>query len=297
MSMIRSSISSLALAVLPGLAVLSACKPTTPDTAASAPTPAKPDAVALLDGEPLTRSLLDEIARQYAGSANPYDAPTAAASAASAASAPSLGRQRLLDELVDIELLARKAREHGVDKQPAFIAESELQAKTILAQAMVREQIAGFQVTDAELAQAYDERVPPYQFKLAHILVAEQATAQAVLEQLKQGRPFAELAKRYSIDADNRLRGGSLGVMLMDQMPTEMGAAVRYLKPGEHAAQPVQTPQGWHVMRLEGLEPLAQRPTLDTARVWLHPQIVHAKVEAQQKQWRREAKVQLAESP
>lgn len=250
----------------------------------------------MLDGEPLTVALLDEIARQYAGSANPYDAP-AAASAASAASTPAFGRQRLLDELVDIELLARKARERGLDKQPAFIAEDELQAKTILAQTMVREQIAGIEVTDAELAAAYEERVPPHQFKLAHILVAEQATAQAVLDQLKQGRPFAELAKRYSIDADNRQRGGSLGLMLMDQLPTEMAAAVRHLKPGEHAAQPVQTPQGWHVVRLEGLEPLPQRPTLETARAWLHPQIVHAKVEAQQKQWRRDAKVQLAPSP
>lgn len=290
--MIRLRFAALALAMLPCL-WLGACKPATPPADAPAP---KTDAVALLDGEPLSRALLDEIARQYAGSANPFDAPVAA-SAASAASAPAAGRQRLLDELVDIELLARKARELGLDKQPVFIAENELQTKTLLAQAMVREQIAGLTVTDAELAQAYDERVPPHQFKLAHILVAEQATAQAVLEQLKQGRPFAELAKRYSIDADNRLRGGSLGVMLMDQLPTEMGAAVRHLKPGEHAAQPVQTPQGWHVMRLEGLEPLAQRPTLETARVWLHPQIVHAKVEAQQKQWRREAKVQLAETP
>lgn len=279
------------LAVLPCL-WLGACKPATP-TDTSAP---KSDAVAVLDGEPLSRALLDEIARQYAGSANPYDAPTAD-SAASAASTPDVGRQRLLDELVDIELLARKARELGIDKQPAFIAESELQAKTLLAQAMVREQIAGLTVTDAELAAAYEERVPPHQFKLAHILVAEQATAQAVLAQLKQGRPFAELAKRYSIDTDNRHLGGSLGAMLMDQLPTEMGAAVRHLKPGEHAAQPVQTPQGWHVIQLQGLEPLAQRPTLEAARVWLHPQIVHAKVEAQQKQWRREAKVELATAP
>lgn len=291
--MTRLRFAALALAMLPCL-WLGACKPATP---ADNSTP-KTDTVALLDGEPLSRTLLDEIARQYAGSANPFDAPASAPSAAaSAGSAPAASRQRLLDELVDIELLARKARERGLDKQPAFIAENELQTKTLLAQAMVREQIAGLTVTDAELAAAYEERVPPHQFKLAHILVAEQATAQAVLEQLKQGRPFAELAKRYSIDADNRHRGGSLGTMLIDQLPIEVAAAVRHLKPGEHAAQPVQTPQGWHVMQLQGLEPLPQRATLDTARAWLHPQIVHAKVDAQQKQWRREAKVQLTESP
>lgn len=257
---------------------------------------ARAEAVALLDGEPLSRALLEEIARQQAGAANPYDAPVAAG-AGSAASAPAIDRQRLLDELVDIELLARKARERGLDQQPAFQAEDELQAKTILAQRMVREQIAGLQVSDAELATAYEARVPPHMFKLAQILVTDQSAAQTVLAQLKQGRPFAELAKRHSIDADSRDKGGRLGSLLIDQLPTEIAAAVRHLQPGELAAQPVKTAQGWHVLQLQGLEPRPERPTLDIARAWLHPQIVHAKVEAQQKQWRQEAQVQLAEAP
>lgn len=286
--MTRSRLLVAALA-LPACLLLWACKPAAPPPQA----PSSADAVALLDGEPLSRTLLDEMARQHTGTANPYDAP----GATPAASAPPIDRQQLLQDLVDIELLARKARERGLDKQPALRAEGELQAKTILAQLMVREQIASLEVSDAELAAAYEERVPPHQFKLAQIVVADQPTAQAVIDQLRHGRPFAELARRHSIDADTRHKGGSLGSLMMDQMPTEMALAVRHLKPGEHTAEPVRTPNGWHVLLVQGLEPLPERPTLQTARAWLHPQIVYAKVEAQQKQWRREAQVQLTGSP
>jgi peptidyl-prolyl cis-trans isomerase C len=258
------------------------------------------DTVALLDGEALTRSLLDEIARQQAGRPNPYDLASGSAStpapAASGADSPE-HRQRLLDELIEIELLARKARERGIDQQPEVQAEGELQVKSILAQAMVREQIASIEVTDAELAAAYDDRVPPHLFKVAHIAVADAAAAHALLQQLKQGRPFAELARRHSLDTDSRKRGGQLGALMYDQMPAPMAAAVRHLKPGDLAPEPVQTEHGWHVVKLDALEPLPERPSLQTARVWLHPQIVHAKVQAQHAQWRREARVQLAPSP
>ncbi|HEX3139195.1 MAG TPA: hypothetical protein VHQ87_04030, partial [Rhizobacter sp.] len=178
----RSSHASALLAALCCL-LLWACKPAAPPKAAQpASTPA--DAVALLDGEPLSRTLLDEIARQQAGTSNPYDAPMAAAAAASAASTPAADRQALLEELIGIELLARKARERGLDKQAAVATESELQGKTLLAQIMVREQIAGIAVSDADLAAAYEEHVPPHRFKLAHILAKDPTTAQNVLEQL-----------------------------------------------------------------------------------------------------------------
>ncbi|MGY4827939.1 peptidylprolyl isomerase [Sphaerotilaceae bacterium SBD11-9] len=290
MPTLRPSRAAPFLAVLCSLQI-AACTPAAPPPEAKQ---SAGDTIALLDGEPVSRDLLDTIARQRGGTQNPYDLPTTPAPAASATAAD---RQAMLEELVDIELLARKARERGLDQDPALQAERELQAKTILAQTMVREQIAGLEVSDAELAAAYEERVPPNQFKVAHILVKDAATAQTVLDQLNQGKPFAELAKRHSLDAGSRKDGGSLGWLLIDQMPTDLAAAIRHLKPGEHAPQALQTPQGFEVVQLQALEALPERPTLQTARTWLHPQLIHAKVGAQQQQWRREAQIQLTDAP
>lgn len=271
--------------------LLAACEP--PPKAASQ---VEPPAVAMLDGQPLSSTLLDQLARQQAGTPNPYD-PPATPAPAPAPSTSADERRLLLDQLVDIELLARKARERGLDQDPAIQAETALQAKTLLAQAMVREQIAGFTVTDAELAAAYEERVPPHQFQVAHIVLPDAATAQGVLKSLKQGQRFADLARRHSIDKDTRQHGGTIGWVMFDQLAPELAPAVRHLKPGEHTPQPVQTPQGWHVVQLLALRPLAERPTRDTAKAWLYPQLLHAKVQAQQAQWRKEADVRLEASP
>ncbi|HET7793014.1 MAG TPA: peptidylprolyl isomerase [Rhizobacter sp.] len=292
MSPIRSSRRVALLIAVLGSLLLAACKPAVPPE--PTPPPTAPEAIALLDGQPIHRDLLDAMARQRGGTQNPYDLPTTPAPAASATAAD---RQAMLDDLVDIELLARKARERGLDRQPSLQAERELQAKTILAQAMVREQIAGLEVSDAELAAAYEERVPPNQFKVAHILVKDAATAQTVLDQLNQGKPFAELARRHSLDTGSRKDGGSLGWLLIDQMPTDLAAAIRHLKPGQHAPQALQTPQGFELVQLQALEAVPERPTLQTARAWLHPQLIHAKVEAQQQQWRREAQIQVTNAP
>lgn len=281
----HTALSGLLLAGL-----LSACERSPDATLASTP----PQAVATLNGEPVSRALLDHLTRAQMGTANPYDAP---ASAAAAASAPSIDRQQLLDELVGIELLAQKARERGLDKTPTVLAEAELQSKTLLAQRVVRELISSLQVSDAELQAAYDELVPPHEFQLRHVQLADREAAQAVISRLQQGQGFAELARSLSTDKVTRAQGGHLGWLMVEQMPPDFAAAARALKPGEHTVQPVKTDQGWHVIQLQALRPLAKRPSLQTATVWLHPQLLHGKVQAQQQQWREQAQIQVSPTP
>jgi peptidyl-prolyl cis-trans isomerase C len=271
------------------IGLLVACKPS--------PAPELPPAVqpvATLNGEPVTRALLDRLALAQTGIVNPYDAP---AGAASAASAPRIDRQQLLEDLLSIELLAQKARERGIDKLPAVAADAELQSKSLLAQLVVTELIHSTQISDAELQAAYDERVPAHEFQVRHVQLADRAAAEAVIARLQQGQRFAALARKLSTDTATRAQGGSLGWLMIEQMPLDFAAATRTLKVGEHTVQPVKTDQGWHVIQLSALRPLAERPSLETARAWLHPQLVHEKVQAQQQQWREQARIQVSPAP
>jgi len=177
------------------------------------------------------------------------------------------------------------------------LAEAELQSKTLLAQRVVRELINSLQVSDAELQAAYDEQVPPHEFQLRHVQLPDREAALAVISRLQQGQAFAELARSLSTDKVSRAQGGNLGWLMMEQMPPDFAAAARALKPGEHTVQPVKTDQGWHVIQLQALRPLAKRPSLQTATVWLHPPLLHAKVQAHQQQWRDQAQVQVSPTP
>lgn len=285
----RHTVTRAALLTAMWPALLAACDPSPGPTL-----PPTDTAVATLNGEPVKRALLDHLTEAQRGTANPYDAP---ASAAAPPLATGADRQQLLDELLGIELLAQKARERGLDKLPEVAAEAELQAKTLLAHRVVRELIGSILISDAELKAAYEERVPAHEFHASHVQLADRQTAESVISRLQQGQRLADLARSLSTDASSRNQGGDLGWLMMEQMPANFAAATRALKPGEYTVQPVKTDQGWHVIQLDALRPLVERPSLQTAKAWLHPQLVHAKVQAQQHQWREQASIQVSPTP
>lgn len=72
--------------------------------------------------------------------------------------------------------------------------------------------------------------------------------AKVLLEQLKQGTNFTDLAVSQS-DAPNALSGGDLGWRKDSELPLEVSAAVAGLKPGEFS-QIVRTPSGFNILYL-----------------------------------------------
>jgi len=92
-----------------------------------------------------------------------------------------------------------------------------------------------------------------------HILVADEATAQSVREQLLAGADFATLAAQYSLDTGSKDTGGDLGWFGKGKFP-EFETAAFAMQVGE-ISQPVQTTYGWHIIQVLGHE---TRPLTDT---------------------------------
>ena len=86
-------------------------------------------------------------------------------------------------------------------------------------------------------------------WKASHILVEKQSQALGLLEQLKAGKSFEELALQFS-QCPSRKHGGSLGWFNPGQMVKEFESAVKNMKPGE-VSQPVRTQFGYHIIRLD----------------------------------------------
>ena len=72
--------------------------------------------------------------------------------------------------------------------------------------------------------------------------------ANKVIKELKSGKDFAELAKKYSKDQSSASNGGSLGKVNDGDLAEEALDAVRKLKDGTYTTTPVKSSYGYHIL-------------------------------------------------
>lgn len=87
--------------------------------------------------------------------------------------------------------------------------------------------------------------------KCSHILVKKQSEAMAVLERLKKGESFANLARELSVDRGSGKKGGDLGLFGRGVMVKAFEDAAFKLNKGE-ISQPVKTEFGYHIIKRAG---------------------------------------------
>lgn len=84
--------------------------------------------------------------------------------------------------------------------------------------------------------------------RASHIVVKTEADAKKILERLKEGQNFENLAESFSVDRASGKRGGDLGKFKRGDLMPEFEAAVLSLKVGEYS-QIIQTPLGYHIIK------------------------------------------------
>ena len=145
-------------------------------------------------------------------------------------------------------------------------------------------------VTDAILQKRYDDQVARFKTaerrQASHILIevedganasadkqkAALAIATGILERVRKGEDFAELARTNSKDLGSANQGGDLGFLEKGTSEPAFEAKLFSMKAGE-ISEPVLTSQGYHVIKIVEIE--AERvKTFDEARVDLESEFV-----------------------
>jgi peptidyl-prolyl cis-trans isomerase C len=88
--------------------------------------------------------------------------------------------------------------------------------------------------------------------KCSHILVKKQSEAIMILERLKKGESFTNLAKELSIDKGSAKKGGDLGLFGKGMMVKPFEEAAFKLNKGEMTLEPVRTEFGYHIIKRAG---------------------------------------------
>jgi peptidyl-prolyl cis-trans isomerase C len=171
-------------------------------------------------------------------------------------------RNQVLDELINMKMLALQGEKDGIDKDKDVAARLDVVRMRVLADSESQKYLKDKEPTDAELHAEYDSAIAAMdktEYHARHILVASKDQAEQIIKKIKGGAKFEDVAKAQSTDG-SKANGGDLGWFTLTRMAKPFGDAVKTLKKGEMTQEPVQTQFGWHVIKLEDTRESAAPP-------------------------------------
>ena len=174
---------------------------------------------------------------------------------------PKLRYPSLVNYLIERHLMAQAAVKEGVADTDEYKRRLALYQAKALRDAYYFQKVLPA-ITEAEIKLAYDQEAAKVtqteRIRARHILVGTEKEAQDLLERLKKGEKFEDLAKQYSLDGSKE-SGGDLGYFTAAEMVPEFSKAAFALKTGA-LSDPVKTDFGWHIIRLEERKMGAAQP-------------------------------------
>ncbi|RMG56298.1 MAG: hypothetical protein D6723_00635 [Acidobacteria bacterium] len=176
-------------------------------------------------------------------------------------------RQRLRRQLGETRILAARARQEGLDRDPGVALQLRYFPQDILREAFIRELQKHTWVSEAEINTFYRRHLEEFtEVHVRHILFSTRPSqdghatppdreavrrrALEVLHRARAGEDFAALARQYSDDAGTREQGGDVGYLKHEQMTPQYEEVAFKLKPGE-ISDLVETPFGFYIIKVE----------------------------------------------
>lgn len=192
-------------------------------------------------------------------------------------------KEKVLDMLVDIKVQEKEAQKAGItvtddeinaeiDKAKKYFDSEEKFNEFLTSQKMTMEYLkdtikkdilvsklkekmtANVAVTDDEVASYYGLHQDQFvSVKASHILLEKEDEAKAMLERVKKGENFNELALQYSKDPSAKQNKGDLGYFRKGQMVEPFEKAAFSMKAGQ-ISEPVKTDYGYHIIKVEDIK-------------------------------------------
>jgi len=119
------------------------------------------------------------------------------------------------------------------------------------ANVFINEIIEETENVEDDIAKFYADNKEAYrvdEVRASHILVSEEEVAKELLERIRAGEDFAEVAKEAS-EGPSGVNGGDLGYFAKEKMVAEFSDAAFALEVGE-ISEPVKTQFGYHLILL-----------------------------------------------
>ena len=233
---------------------------------------------AIVNSKPIPKAKVDEFVQALAAQGRP--------------DSPEL-RNAVREELIARELFMQEAEKKGLTRNAEVQRQLESMRQDVLIRALIRDHLKSNPVTDQELKAEYDKlkgQNAEKEYKARHILVDKEDDAKKIVEQLKKGAKFEDLAKQ-SKDTGSAANGGDLDWNVPGTFVKPFAEAMAKLEKGKFTEAPVQTQFGWHVIQLDDVRE-SKAPALEQVKPQLQQELERRKIQDLQQSLRAKARVQ-----
>ena len=169
-------------------------------------------------------------------------------------------RAEVLRLLSDYVLLAEQAKRDGLLAKPTFAADVELARLVAQANATMVELQKQTPLSDEALKAEYDARVAragKVDYDFSQLLFAKEDDALKASGEILAGKTFAQVYDEWKDKAAN---AGVFTHRIAEQLPDNLVQALAGMKNGETTRTPIKTQYGWHVARLDAINPITPPP-------------------------------------
>ena len=184
------------------------------------------------------------------------------------------------DEVVLREMFMQEAEKAGLANTPEYRAQMELARQSILIRELFNQYQGKNKVADADVQAEYDKvkaQQGGTEYHARHILVEKEDEAKVLIDKIKAGEKFEDLAKKNSKDPGSGANGGDLDWAAAGSYVPEFSQAMAKLKKGEMTETPVKSQFGWHIIKLEETRE-AKFPALDEVRPQIEQRLSQLKM-------------------
>ncbi|HAT33238.1 MAG TPA: peptidylprolyl isomerase [Janthinobacterium sp.] len=235
--------------------------------------------IAVVNGKPIPSVRLDAIVKQVVAQGQQPDSPQL--------------RAMIRKDLIGREVLMQEAEKEGFGKDAAVKLQIDNARQAIVVNALVGEFLKKNPVSDADVKAEYDRfaaQSGDKEYHVRHILMATEAEAKDVIAKLKGGAKFEDLAKA-SKDTGSANNGGDLDWAVPSAFPKVFSDAVVALQKGQYSQTPVQSPNGFHVIKVDDIR-AAKLPTLEEVKPQISESLQQKKLQEYQEGMIKKAKIQ-----
>lgn len=177
-------------------------------------------------------------------------------------------KNNLLDQMISEKLLLQDAISKNLKNDEKIALQIEDMTNQILIQALIEKEVLNAtDVSDEEAEEYYNNNPAEFtekeQVHLFNIMVETEEEADIILEELKSGKEFSEVANEKST-GPSAANGGDLGYIAKGSIIPEIGDIIFNLEI-DAISEVIKTEYGFHVLKITDKKP-EELKTFDTVK-------------------------------